>query len=277
MKKIISVLAIVPLLTLTSISLYADQKVGPVKAINECMGQLNIKYGPDGHFYTTYKIAKLAGMNDKDVLALTYFSQYPDEDKSYDAIVNAFKNKIPFVGDQFSKDAVKKLHSLHGGGRSIIDARRNSLEKAISTNIKNQDNIWKAGLLIHAYADTYAHTKGDFNSQSEKAFGPAFGHAFHTLTGNDPDEFTNKANTPKYLAYVDNLFKVLKTKNANDKAFIDYKHIINNNKCGDDSCFTGKVLTKMELEEAEKFKTCMDSNMRSLTKNEVQGVLNQIK
>lgn len=270
-------LILTPIFLLISTSLYADQKLSPVKATDVCMLRLSDKYTKYGHSYTTFKIAELAGRNEKDKLILTYFSQYPDEDKEYDAIVNAIKNKIPFLGGEFSRDAVRKLHSLHGGGRAIIDGRRKSLENAITVNLKNQNDLWKAGLLIHAYADTYAHTDGKYGAKDEKAFGPFAGHAFHSIFGTDPDKFTNKDNIPKYSAYVDHLFNLLKTSDADEKGFLNYKTLINNNDCKSDQCFMNKALPKTSIEKITLFKDCMDENMRSLTKKEVQGVLNQIK
>ncbi|USA54583.1 hypothetical protein NDN13_05145 [Acinetobacter sp. C32I] len=271
-------LILIPIfLLISSTSLYADQKLSPVKATDMCMQHLSDKFNKYGHSYTTFMIADLAGRSENETLTLTYFSQYPDEDKQYDAIVNAFKNKIPFLGDEFSRDAVKKLHSLHGGGRSIIDARRKSLENAIAVNLKNQNDIWKAGLLIHAYADTYAHTDGKYGAKDEKAFGPFAGHAFHSILGKDPDKFTDKNNIPKYTAYVDHLFKLLKTSKAHEKAFLNYKNLIDNNDCKSDECFMKKALPATDLKKITMFKNCMDKNMRSLTQNEVQGVLDQIK
>lgn len=270
-------LILTPIFLLISNSLYADQKLSPVKATDVCMQRLSNKFNEYGHSYTTFMIADLAGRSEKETLALTYFSQYPDEDKEYDAIVNAIKNKIPFLGGEFSRDAVRKLHSLHGGGRAIIDGRRKSLENAITVNLKNQNDLWKAGLLIHAYADTYAHTEGKYGAKDEEAFGPFAGHAFHSIFGKDPDKFTDKNNIPKYSAYVDHLFKLLKTNKADEKSFVNYKKLIDNNDCKSDECFMNKALPVTDLKKIKMFKYCMDTNMRSLTKNEVQGVLNQIK
>ncbi len=139
-----------------------------------------------GHLNTTYKIASIAGRM-HEAKALAYFSQYPDEDKNFDAITNAIKNKIPLLNDELSQAIVKKLHSLHGGGQDVIMARRKSLELAIKKNLESSNTIWKSGLLIHAYGDTFAHTNGKFGSNEEVAYGPKSGHLFHSIFEDNPD------------------------------------------------------------------------------------------
>lgn len=47
---------------------------------------------PDGHKYTTFLIARYAGIKQVDAYTLTYYSQYPDIDKRYEATPVALKS-----------------------------------------------------------------------------------------------------------------------------------------------------------------------------------------
>ncbi|MCH7334690.1 hypothetical protein [Acinetobacter modestus] len=252
--------------------------LSPRDAIKVCSKESEKKpyFTETGHLNTTYKIATIAG-RPFDAKALAYFSQYPDEDKEFDAIRNAIKNKIPFISDDLSQAAVRKLHSLHGGDQDIILARRKSLELAIQRNLESSSNIWKAGLLIHAYGDTFAHTKGKFGSQDEKAFGPFSGHLFHSIFQDDPDNILVGDARVKYTAFVKDLFNVLKTNDADKNALQDYITKAENTNCKTDSCFKREVLGVQEFLGFSKFNSCMDANMKPLSNNQVLDVLNQIQ
>lgn len=234
-------------------------------------------FGPFGHSNTTYKVAEMARRFSGDFYTLSYFSQYPDEDKEYDAIVNSIKNKIPLLGNEFTGDVVKKLHSLHGGDHNFIQNRRKSLEYAIRTNLKNPNDAWKAGLLIHAYGDTFAHTKGKYGSEDEKAFGPAVGHLFHSIFVEDPDQVTKDKGKEKYLAYVDHLFDVLKSDSADENSFLKFKNKIKDTSCTNDNCLKFEVLETRNIKNIDKFNRCMSTNMKPLTVEQVQEVLDKIQ
>ncbi|ENX02626.1 hypothetical protein F900_01072 [Acinetobacter modestus] len=271
MKKVL----LLSLLSLFSSTAFAGE-LSPFDAVIECAPSTN-KSSSVGHSTTSYMVSRIAGRNISDTMALTYFSQYPDAYKKYDAIVNAVKNKFPFASNEFTNDVVTKLHSLHGGNSEDIKTRRKSIENAIKNNLKDPEDIWKAGLLIHAYADAYAHTDGELNSKQERAYAPKFGHLLHSLIGQDPDQVINPRNREKYLAYSEKLFNILKTKNANTKRYDDFKKLVRNSKCEKDRCLKDELITKQENMIIEDYSACMNEKMKPLTKEQVQSVMNQIK
>jgi hypothetical protein len=89
-----------------------------------------------GHFYTTYIIAKAAGMSNAQAFELAYYSQLPDEVPTYDAahagtqlIVNeAFRVAgagLSPTDISFYNDIQQLLHSLHSGD---VNTRRKCLQ-----------------------------------------------------------------------------------------------------------------------------------------------------
>ncbi|MCI3879567.1 hypothetical protein [Acinetobacter higginsii] len=255
---------------------YAKPTLSPTDAAKTCSPTLDVFYNPTGHLATTYLISKYAGQDLKNSLTLSYFSQYPDEDKDYDAIVNAVKNKIPFANDDFTLAVVTKLHSLHGGGSGQVKERRLALEAAIKKNLENPNDMWKAGLLIHAFGDSYAHTLNAFESDKEEAFKPEVGHLFHSIIGEDPDQITRKENQKKYLAYVDKLFGLLKTDRADQAALDSFKLKVENSSCEDDFCLKNEILNGDKL-LINNFQMCMKIKMKPLTREQVQSVMDEIK
>ncbi|WP_151838132.1 hypothetical protein [Acinetobacter sp. TUM15521] len=255
----------------------ASPTMTPMEAVNKCTPSQNPLYGHLGHQDTTYIIADIAGQSIKNTLALSYFSQYPDADKKFDAIVNAVKNKIPYANDKFTQDAVVKLHSLHGGDSDAIKNRRDNLENLISEYLKNSNDIWKAGLLIHSFGDSYAHTMGKFGTTKEHAFGPEVGHLFHSIIGDDPDKVARKENQEKYFAYVDRLYDLLKTADASQKRLDNFKNEIRNSKCDTDDCLEREVFFKQGNVDLSKYTSCMDTNMKPLSKEQVQDIMDKIK
>nr|WP_314523992.1 hypothetical protein [uncultured Acinetobacter sp.] len=266
------------LLTFISTFSNSSPSKSPMEAVNKCyLNQAGFYYDYIGHQDTTYIIANIAGQDTKNTLALSYFSQYPDADKKFDAIVNAVKNKIPYANDKFTQDAVVKLHSLHGGDSTAIKNRRNNLEKLISGYLKNSDDTWKAGLLIHSFGDAYAHTKGNFGTTKEQAFGPDVGHLFHSIFGDDPDKVVRKANQDKYFAYIDRLFELLKTDYASQDRLNKFKNEISNSKCTTEECLEQEVFFRHGALNLNDFTSCMDENMKPLSKEQVQDVMDRIK
>lgn len=76
---------------------------------------------------------------------------------------------------------------------------------------------WKIGFLIHAYGDSYSHTKG--TGENLRAYGPILGHL---LDGPEPDSIAD--NPDKYEDFVRGLFSVLAQPDADTgdfEAFLD--------------------------------------------------------
>lgn len=254
----------------------------PRIAADNCYKELPAPFTSDGHIYTTLTVTELAGLDDKRQINISFFSQYPDIDLDYEATPVAIKYLLPPRNLQWRNDVTGKQHSLHGGGRSGIDERRKSLRQAISTVINDESKDWMSGLLIHAFGDTYAHTAGKFGSDEEKAYGVWIGHALPTLFLQSPDKIKlNPNNTAKYLGYVDDLYRTLKTNDSMDWKLTKYKTSVESLDCSGKKCANFHTVIYKEPSEQDKrvdsFTACMKKSMRQLTVPEVQSVMDMMK
>lgn len=143
-----------------------------------------------GHFYTTYNIGRLAGMNHNDARELAYYSQYPDEVNAYDAVYVAelhtpgsweraadeVATDPERINRQSWEESVQRiLHQLHGGDVFEISRNRVHLGKLLSKALTEND-VKFAGVLIHALGDSFAHTRRDRKGRCT-AFDSEIGHA----------------------------------------------------------------------------------------------------
>ena len=152
----------------------------------------------DGHWDTTNLVSALSGLNKELVWRLGYFSQAPDK--------LALQYSAPAVGIwgffwwPYRQRILDTLHSLHGGDESAVLNRRRDLARMIkSYDLKDPENHWKVGFLIHALGDSYAHTH--LEDGRLKAYGPLVGHIFDNgSAGYKPDSVT--AHPEVYLEYV---------------------------------------------------------------------------
>lgn len=254
-------------------------KLSPTDASTKCMATIPPAppFLPDGHLYTTLSIAALAMLPDERQLAIAYFSQYPDLDPDYEAVPVSLKYLLLPNKWTWRNDISGKLHSLHGGGRKEIDARRAIIRRAITEKLDDPAKDWQTGLLIHALGDTYAHTKNELNSEKEQAYGVWIGHLIPSLFGKSPDKIKTSLNEPKYLAYITDLYQLLSRNPNTDTSFQEFYQFIDDLECEDEQCpnFHALFNTKARSEPAriDKFQTCMNSSMRQLTKSEVQSVM----
>ena len=100
------------------------------------------------------------------------------------------------------------LHSLHGGNHDSVLKRRSDLRDLISEGIKNKSlRDYQIGLIIHAFADSYAHTMVKDGQLS--AFGYIWGHLFH---GHEPDLIVY--DPENYNEYACELYKALSLKTS---------------------------------------------------------------
>lgn len=155
------------------------------------------KYKRSGHEYTTYIVATLAGLDPERAHILSYFSQYPDDEIRFSATMAFF-----YLWDlEYRKQIMAVLHSLHGGDRKAVTQRRMALRNLLAENIRNGKlSDPELGLIIHAFADSYAHV----NSDNLQAFDYAFGHLFH---GDSPDIISHDQS--RYEEYACKLFNAL--------------------------------------------------------------------
>lgn len=169
--------------------------------------QLDFLYGPtpppgkpfgvDGHLYTTFIVATLAGLPVDRATELCWGSQVPDERKDFDAVWAA----IPTIfGSRFHRNLMSTLHSLHGGDEEAVKKRRADLQALIRRLIDSHAAPdWQVGLIIHAFGDSYAHTVEE--AGKIRAYGYPLGHALH---GHGPDVIAN--DRQKYLEYASALY-----------------------------------------------------------------------
>tara|TARA_R110002072_G_C7976780_1_gene535574 strand:+ start:9789 stop:15815 length:6027 start_codon:yes stop_codon:yes gene_type:complete len=143
-----------------------------------------------GHFYTVYNMARLAGMSHEDARQLAYFAQYNDEVRAYDAVWVAFPH-TPWEGNSAAdeigttrsrlarqnwEEAVQRvLHQLHGGDIFEIARNREHL-RGLFGQATNDNDVRLAGITLHAFGDSFAHTYRDKNGRC-RAFDSGIGHA----------------------------------------------------------------------------------------------------
>lgn len=234
------------------------------------------EFTENGHLYTTYKVAILAGIEVQNSLVLAYFSQYPDIDPNYNAAKLWLDKWIPGGFDnQWIEFIFDKVHSLHGGDYEDIKKRKIELEKLIQHHL-SKGEYWKAGLFIHSLGDAYAHTKNELNSDSEKAYGVLIGHGIDSILGKDPDDINRRIVREKYIAYVQHLFSLLKTEFANKNGLDEYLNNIRVDQCVNKTCPAFQVLGETKGTELDRFIICMNNNMRNLTEDEVRILFKNI-
>lgn len=168
----------------------------------------SVFFAKDGHFYTAGYVAFLAGYQDLDKLQrISCFTQTPDQAFwKLNAVPVSFYGVTPGLWS-YRRQVVNGLHSLHGGDNRAVEQRRARLKKMIEDAAKPDSGVpdWQLGFLIHAFGDSYAHVKGT----PPKAYGPAVGHLWDSIFGDDPDAIFINRHYEKYNAYVNSLFEAL--------------------------------------------------------------------
>jgi hypothetical protein len=207
-----------PLLFLSACSCSTLKKVDrqpsvrlSAQARNEALsgsGKVKALFDKEGHQLTTFIVATLAGLPENEVYTLTYYSQYPDLDMKYDAVCVGIKYLFACWNWDWRKGVMAGLHSLHGGDANKIKARRIHLANLIKGRLaQNQPEGYRdAGLLIHSFGDSFAHTKGCYLCPEETAYCYFLGHA---LEIENPDQMAYAKVFPKYEAYVRLLYDVI--------------------------------------------------------------------
>ena len=162
------------------------------------------KYDRSGHQYTTFIIARIAGKDSELSHKLAYFAQFPDDITKYSATAASIK----IFNLTYRKKIMSTLHSLHGGDETAVLKRRSILKRLIQDGIQNGTlKPYQLGLITHAFADSYAHTK--IEDGKTVAFSDGVGHLWH---GHTPDIIAYDPD--KYNEYACNLFMALALKDA---------------------------------------------------------------
>ncbi len=204
-------------------------------------------YNIFGHLDTPYLIARFAGRSEDESLWLSFYSEYPDESKDFSATGQFFN-----FGKEWRGFIYNKVHSLHGGNYKEIKKRRSDLKNSISKAL-TEPNIRKAGLLIHALGDSYAHTKGKLNTIDEKAYGETIGHGLASLCFHDPDKAFRISNRDKYIEFITELFNLLKTENADEVKFRNYVKQVKDASCTKDECAIEELNLVVEHQKIHNF------------------------
>lgn len=248
-----------------------------LKAVRSLESATATKYLKDGHLYTTLKVSLESGIPMDRALMLSYYTQYPDIDKNYEATPVAIKSFLWLPAWSWRDVVTGKLHSLHGGERSVIDARRQELKDALNTSLQDETMDWYSGLLIHALGDAYAHTHGGYAASDEKAYGKVFGHALDSLFNKSPDEVCKSRNTAKYIGYLQALREAFGSPVSTTREEVDKSCA-----AGQFSAFGPRidwdesVPTDKKSNDAENFLKCMNKTVRPLNVDEVKLVAGAI-
>ncbi|MDO3663401.1 DUF6765 family protein [Acinetobacter higginsii] len=230
----------------------------------------------NGHLYSTYKVARLAGFEAQDAVVLAYFSQYPDIDEEFNAV-----NQFPKILSGKRSFVMEKLHSLHGGDATEVRQRRLKLRLLIEQHLSSGE-FWKAGVLIHSLGDSYAHTKGTFGTSDEEAYGPLIGHGLPSIGDKipgfnlDPDDLDRKVVREKYIAYINDLFEIMDRGNGDKVGFEDFVKNINVDQCVGKMCTTFKVLGPDDEALVDRFIKCMNMSLKSIDEDEMKQLYEQI-
>ena len=182
---------------------------GNPNPLPEVCSRPDIEFAPDGHYFTTNKVAELAGLSPEVNREITLFSQAPDDlALSYSATAVAIWGVVWLP---YRQRIVETLHSLHGGHQKAVEARRDGLAAMIrkfDLRPENRKEFWKVGFLIHALGDSYAHVHGE--GETLKAYNVVWGHAWDSLVGANPDDISGNVHAFRnYLAYARALFDAL--------------------------------------------------------------------
>ena len=219
MKLLITIPALLLTTLLGASAVAADFQQGLVEVKTEsrtrnlfpelCASPGDNQFGPDGHYYTTNKVAEFAGVSPEVNREITLFSQAPDDlSLSYSATAVAIWG---VVWIPYRQRIVNTLHSLHGGHQHAVETRRTLLAakiKNFNLNTTDPEELWKVGFLIHALGDSYAHVHGE--GTTLKAYNQVWGHAWDSLFGHNPDDLSKNPDALKnYLAYAEALYTAL--------------------------------------------------------------------
>jgi RHS repeat-associated protein len=207
-----------PLGEMASKNLYGFVSNKPVQSI-DVLGM----YEEDGHFYTSFILATIAGYSHDDAFALAFYTQLPDELDRLSALGSLDSNirKELSSGRKHLHRLQNYLHSLHGDD---VESRRECLKRLLQDP---ELSLMERGLLLHAFGDSYSHAyavsmigeprfedydpidyKGYENAFSTgNAFFPGLGHGFRSITSQDPDMISRRPTL--YGRFVEEAFSAL--------------------------------------------------------------------
>lgn len=238
------------------------------------------KYESSGHLMTTFSVLQKQGFDDYRAAMIAFYSQYPDLDHDYDAVKVAIKYSAAFWDWGWKSDVMSGLHSLHGGGESSINKRRENIKNALKTTLRSEELDWLSGLLIHAYGDAYAHVTKSLYTGKEVAYGGVVGHLWPSIfsgigLATDPDDITgSKYNTFRYAQYINDFNKLFDQSLIGGPDQPMLTDLIET--CEPEECLSYHTdLNKNEF--VRVFTICMTSEVRKLTRDEILTAVSLIE
>ncbi|MBK8287037.1 MAG: hypothetical protein IPK97_20425 [Ahniella sp.] len=168
------------------------------------------KYGEAGHFYTTFVVARMLDIQEKEAKTLALYSQLPDEIGKFDAI------------NQAVRGATREYAKLHPIFRGLVEPDQlriydtnmvqdyfhalTGFDSEYETKVSRQTVIAAespeaAGLAIHRLGDSFAHRQ---LGNETKTYVERIGHLFD---GHEPDKISTRPAL--YGDYVEELARTL--------------------------------------------------------------------
>ena len=231
------------------------------------MGAMHIQYEIDGHLYTTFVVARLAGWTVPRALELAWGSQVPDANRKFTAVSAAWDA----LWNKHSRALMEVLHSLHGGKAAAVRKRRADLKSLVAKCVAAGIDDAKVGLIVHAFGDSYAHTQG--KGDDEKAFGVPVGHGHE---GHVPDKIGEFPD--KYLAYIDALYRSLGGTGDPQQVLARARQIVADNAGSNSAISAGIVNYAAELgmreEESDAVK---DKLLARITEADVTRTMDEMR
>ncbi len=207
---------------------------------------MNIEF----HYYVIYFLALKAGFTDEDAYTVAYSSQFVDHNIiSYDIKTGSRSyatfptQNYGFWDDTFPKEVYIPFHFFPGNpdyeNAHRLDGRKNGLNctpngpqvKELLVSALNTRNLYRVGLALHTYADSWAHQNfsgqlEEWNIVEKRSIVPAIGHAQALRKPDDPGgtwrdsrlvmEAQRIVNRDRVLAAARMIYKYLCTYNRRD-------------------------------------------------------------
>ena len=151
-------------------------------------------YGKDMHYYMTYFLATVAGLDQETVSVIAHGAQYIDDNPLTSPVlggVSALK-AYHFIMPRMDSPGNPLTSYLNPTAAQLDDLYRSAMvwDYACPTN-RQHANLLKAqlyGEYLHAYADTYAHRDNENNPYGIWSTEGGYGHI---LDGGNPDKTYN--------------------------------------------------------------------------------------
>jgi RHS repeat-associated protein len=151
-------------------------------------------YGEDMHYYMTYFLATVAGLDQETVSVIAHGAQYIDDNPLTSPILGGARalRAYHFIMPRMDSPGNPLTSFLNPTAAQLDDLYRSAMAWDYMCPMNRQPaNLLKAqlyGEYLHAYADTYAHRDNENNPYGIWSLEGGYGHLFD---GEDPDKTYN--------------------------------------------------------------------------------------